>query len=74
MDGSDLGVGASFRFVGRTDEERRALLGVRIEPVWDGNQVWFILGRGAVFAAWPLLNTYMKGSTPARTTWLESHA
>lgn len=54
MDGFDLGVGASFRFLGRTDEERRALL-ESIEPVWEGNQVWFILGGGAVFAAWPLL-------------------
>ncbi len=54
MDGFDLGVGAIFRFIGRTDEERRALL-ESIEPVWDGNQVWFILGGGAVFAAWPLL-------------------
>jgi len=54
MDGFDLGVGATFRFVGRTDEERRALL-ESIEPVWDGNQVWFILAGGAVFAAWPLL-------------------
>jgi cytochrome d ubiquinol oxidase subunit II len=54
MDGFDLGVGASFRFIGRTDEERRALL-ESIEPVWDGNQVWFILAGGAVFAAWPLL-------------------
>ncbi len=54
MDGFDLGVGATFRFLGRTDEERRALL-ESIEPVWDGNQVWFILGGGAVFAAWPLL-------------------
>ena len=54
MDGFDLGIGATFRFVGRTDEERRALL-ESIEPVWDGNQVWFILAGGAVFAAWPLL-------------------
>lgn len=54
MDGFDLGVGATFRFVGRTDEERRALL-ESIEPVWEGNQVWLILGAGAVFAAWPLL-------------------
>jgi cytochrome bd ubiquinol oxidase subunit II len=53
-DGFDLGVGATFRFVGRTDEERRALL-ESIEPVWDGNQVWFLLAGGAVFAAWPLL-------------------
>lgn len=54
MDGFDLGVGALFRFLGRNDEERRAFL-ESIEPVWDGNQVWFILGGGAVFAAWPLL-------------------
>jgi len=54
MDGFDLGVGATFRFVGRTDEERRALL-ESVEPVWEGNQVWFILAGGAVFAAWPLL-------------------
>src|SRR5580658_6744387 len=54
MDGFDLGVGATFRFLGRTDEERRALL-ESIEPVWDGNQVWLLLGAGAVFAAWPLL-------------------
>ena len=54
MDGFDLGLGAIFRFVGRSDEERRALLEA-IEPVWDGNQVWFILGGGAAFAAWPLL-------------------
>jgi cytochrome d ubiquinol oxidase subunit II len=53
-DGFDLGVGALFRFLGKTDDERRALLEA-IEPVWDGNQVWFILGGGAVFAAWPLL-------------------
>jgi len=54
MDGFDLGLGVLFRFLGRTDVERRALL-ASIEPVWDGNQVWFILGGGAVFAAWPLL-------------------
>jgi cytochrome d ubiquinol oxidase subunit II len=54
MDGFDLGLGATFRFLGRSDEERRALL-ESIEPVWDGNQVWLILGGGAVFAAWPLL-------------------
>jgi cytochrome bd ubiquinol oxidase subunit II len=54
MDGFDLGVGVIYRFIGRSDEERRALL-ASIEPVWDGNQVWFILGGGAVFAAWPEL-------------------
>jgi cytochrome d ubiquinol oxidase subunit II len=53
-DGFDMGVCAIFKFVGRDDEERRALL-ESIEPVWEGNQVWFILGGGAAFAAWPLL-------------------
>jgi len=54
MDGFDLGLGATFRFLGRTDDERRVLIG-SFEPVWEGNQVWFILAGGAVFAAWPLL-------------------
>jgi cytochrome bd ubiquinol oxidase subunit II len=53
-DGFDLGVGIIFRFISRTDEERRAVLEC-VEPVWEGNQVWFILAGGAVFAAWPLL-------------------
>lgn len=53
-DGFDMGVCAIFRFVGRTDDERHALL-ESVEPVWEGNQVWFILGGGAAFAAWPLL-------------------
>lgn len=53
-DGFDLGVGATFRWVGRDEEQRRAIL-ESVEPVWEGNQVWFILGGGAVFAAWPLL-------------------
>jgi cytochrome d ubiquinol oxidase subunit II len=53
-DGFDMGVCAIFRFVGRADEERRALL-ESVEPVWEGNQVWFVLGGGAAFAAWPLL-------------------
>jgi cytochrome bd ubiquinol oxidase subunit II len=53
-DGFDMGVCAIFRWVGRNDEERRAML-ESVEPVWEGNQVWFILGGGAAFAAWPLL-------------------
>ena len=53
-DGFDLGLGASLTFLGRTDAERRALL-TTVEPVWEGNQVWLVLGAGAAFAAWPLL-------------------
>jgi len=53
-DGFDLGVGTLLPFVGRTDVERRIAINT-IGPVWEGNQVWFILGGGAIFAAWPPL-------------------
>lgn len=54
MVGMDMGVGAALRGLGRTDGERRAILNI-IGPHWDGNQVWFILGGGAIFAAWPIV-------------------
>lgn len=54
MDGHDMGVGALLPFVGRNDLERRAVLNT-VGPHWDGNQVWFITGGGAIFAAWPLV-------------------
>ncbi|MDD4937364.1 MAG: cytochrome d ubiquinol oxidase subunit II, partial [Acidiphilium sp.] len=54
MVGMDMGVGTLLRFVGRTDAERRTALAM-IGPHWDGNQVWFILGGGAIFAAFPTL-------------------
>jgi len=54
MDGFDLGVAAQLPFVARSDEERRITIN-SIGPVWEGNQVWFILGGGAAFAAFPLL-------------------
>lgn len=53
-DGFDLGVAMLFRLLGRDEHERDALIET-IEPVWEGNQVWLILGGGAVFAAWPLV-------------------
>ena len=52
MDGFDLGVGILLPFVAKTDGQRRVVIN-SVGPVWDGNQVWFILGGGAVFAAWP---------------------
>ncbi|MDE1964445.1 MAG: cytochrome d ubiquinol oxidase subunit II [Xanthomonadaceae bacterium] len=54
MVGMDMGVGTLLRFVGRDDNERRVCLNA-IGPHWDGNQVWFILGGGAIFAAFPLI-------------------
>lgn len=53
-DGFDMGVGALLPFVGKSDTERRIAINT-VGPVWEGNQVWFILGGGAIFAAWPPL-------------------
>lgn len=54
LDGFDLGVVCLSPFIAKTDIEKRVLINT-IGPVWESNQVWFILGGGAVFAAWPLL-------------------
>jgi cytochrome bd ubiquinol oxidase subunit II len=54
MDGFDLGTAILLPVIGRTDMERRILIN-SVGPVWEGNQVWFILGGGAAFAAWPPL-------------------
>jgi len=54
MDGFDLGVGTLLPFVAKTDIERRVLINA-IGPTWDGNQVWLVLGAGAIFAAWPAI-------------------
>ena len=53
-DGYDLGVATVMPFIGRTDEERRMVIN-SIAPHWEGHQVWFILGGGAIFAAWPFV-------------------
>jgi len=54
MDGFDLGAAILLPFLGRTDIERRVVINT-VGPVWEGNQVWLILGAGAIFAAWPPL-------------------
>jgi cytochrome bd ubiquinol oxidase subunit II len=54
MDGLDLGSAILLPWIGRTDMERRIVIHT-VEPVWEGNQVWLILGGGAIFAAWPPL-------------------
>lgn len=53
LDGFDMGVGILHLFVGRNDTERRLTLN-SIGPVWDGNEVWLILGGGVLFAAFPM--------------------
>ena len=54
MDGFDLGTQTLLPFVARNDHERRVVINA-VGPVWEGNQVWLILGGGAIFAAWPPL-------------------
>ncbi len=54
MDGHDMGVGTLLPFVGKDDTERRVVINT-VGPHWAGNQVWFITGGGAIFAAWPLV-------------------
>jgi cytochrome d ubiquinol oxidase subunit II len=54
MDGFDLGTAILLPLIGKTDVERRIILN-SVGPVWEGNQVWFVLGGGAIFAAWPLV-------------------
>ena len=51
LDGFDLGAGAWHLFF-RTDEERRVALNA-VGPVWDGNEVWLVIGGGALFAGFP---------------------
>ena len=51
-DGFDLGAMALLPFVARNDLERRMVINT-VSATWEGNQVWFILGGGAIFAAWP---------------------
>ena len=54
MDGFDLGIAILLPFIAKNDIEKRILLN-SIGPVWEGNQVWLILGAGAIFAAWPFV-------------------
>ena len=54
MDGHDMGVGTLLPFVAKNDLERRVVINT-VGPHWDGNQVWFITGGGAIFAAWPIV-------------------
>lgn len=53
-DGWDMGIGMLSPMLGKTDEERRVILR-SIEPNWEGNQTWFVIAGGVIFAAWPLV-------------------
>jgi cytochrome d ubiquinol oxidase subunit II len=52
LEGFDFGVGMLLPFLGKKDEERRAIINA-IGPTWDGNEVWLLTAGGATFAAFP---------------------
>jgi cytochrome bd ubiquinol oxidase subunit II len=52
LEGFDFGVGMLLPVLGRDDVERRVVINT-IGPVWDGNEVWFIVAGAATFAAFP---------------------
>ena len=54
MDGFDLGVAMLLPFVAKRDIDRRIVIN-SVAATWEGNQVWLVLGAGAIFAAWPTL-------------------
>ncbi len=51
LDGFDLGAGTVHLFL-RKEESRRIALNA-IGPVWDGNEVWLVIGGGSLFAGFP---------------------
>lgn len=51
LDGFDLGAGAIHLFFNK-EESRRIALNA-IGPVWDGNEVWLVIGGGTLFAGFP---------------------
>jgi cytochrome bd ubiquinol oxidase subunit II len=53
LEGFDFGVGMLLPFLGKKDEERRAIINA-IGPTWDGNEVWLLTAGGATFAAFPM--------------------
>jgi cytochrome bd ubiquinol oxidase subunit II len=57
LDGFDLGAGAWHLFL-KKEESRRIALNA-IGPVWDGNEVWLVIGGGALFAGFPVLYATM---------------
>jgi cytochrome d ubiquinol oxidase subunit II len=60
LDGFDLGTGPLLLFA-KSDHERRVFINA-IGPIWNGNEVWFVTGAGALFAAFPqVYATVMSG-------------
>jgi cytochrome bd ubiquinol oxidase subunit II len=52
LDGFDLGAGALHLFL-RKEQSRRIAMNA-IGPIWDGNEVWLVIGGGSLFAGFPV--------------------
>jgi cytochrome d ubiquinol oxidase subunit II len=52
LDGFDLGIGMLFPWLGKNDRGKSAVLAT-IAPVWDGNEVWLVMGGAYLFAFFP---------------------
>lgn len=52
LEGFDYGVGILLPFLGKADNDRRAIINT-IGPFWDGNEVWMLTAGGALFASFP---------------------
>lgn len=57
LEGFDFGAGAWHLFF-RKDISRRIAINA-IGPVWDANQVWLVIGGGALFAGFPVMYATM---------------
>jgi len=52
LDGFDLGAGSLHLFL-KKEQSRRIAMNA-IGPIWDGNEVWLVIGGGALFAGFPV--------------------
>jgi cytochrome d ubiquinol oxidase subunit II len=60
-DGFDLGIGALYPILGKTDEDKKTMINA-MGPLWDGNEVWLLTAGGVTFAAFPLVYAVMFSS------------
>jgi cytochrome d ubiquinol oxidase subunit II len=52
LDGFDLGAGSLHLFLRQNISRRMAMYAVG--PIWDGNEVWLVIGGGVLFAGFPV--------------------
>lgn len=63
LDGFDLGIGMTLPFI-KSKDQRLAALNI-IWPIWDGNELYGLIGGGAIFATFPVVfATLLSGLYP----------